>query len=200
MSKAKDFNEFSTGCRCNMWQLQPALSDSLSKTFLNSTFAGRKLHTKNPSESTFHCRPFWISLHFPRFWLFCVTKMIQKMLRFPREHSLCNSTDVILLQRPEHDDFVQPDSKHDSAVDWTKNMESSFFSLQKVACQNICWGSNLLRNSGLKKLFISWSNWKWDAKWRAKNSMIMRCWGYDVHTVHSLSLLYDPLWNSWISP
>ena len=152
MSKAKDFNEFSTGCRCNMWQLQPALSDSLSKTFLNSTFAGRKLHTKNPSESTFHCRPFWISLHFPRFWLFCVTKMIQKMLRFPREHSLCNSTDVILLQRPEHDDFVQPDSKHDSAVDWTKTWKARFFHCKKLLVKTsveeaTCWGILVWRNS-----------------------------------------------------
>ena len=60
--------------------------------------------------------------------------MIRKMLNFQREHSLCNSTDVILLQRPEHYDFVQPDSKHDSAVAMTRH-EKRFFSVQEVACQ-----------------------------------------------------------------
>ena len=82
------------------------------------------------------------------------------------------------------------------------NMKSAFFFSAKSCLSSILWGSNLLRNSGLKKLFISWSNWNWDAKWDAKNSMIVRCWGYDVHTVHtlhSLSLLYDPLWHSCIS-
>ena len=175
MSKANDFNEFSTGCKCNMWQLYLALSDSLSKTFLNSTFRRKNLID---SESTFGCvtlcdmflihscpwelqnLKFNLSLQtflnfflpFPRFWLFCVTKrMIQKMLNFRREHSLCDSTDVILLQRPEHNDFVQPDSKHDSAVAMTKH-EKRFFSVQEVACQTsseeaTCWGILVWRNS-----------------------------------------------------